>query len=140
MVEFWYRMYDGTAYSDGSLSFHLDEYQVVGRTPKGVWLHAPNENNGVHGDRKFVLHPIEGALERGADPGRRFAYPTKQHALFSYERRKLRQVQHLERQLEKASRLHAAVRDRKFEEYKGLYGTHFRLTDSRNDDFTFEEY
>lgn len=140
MDEFWYRMQDGTAYADGSLCFHMEAFRVLVHTPKGVWLHAPSENNGIHENRKFVLHPNEGALERGFDPGRRFAYPTKEHALFSYERRKLRQMQILERQLMKARRLHAALKDGKFEELDGFYGTLFRLTDGLNDDFSFEEY
>lgn len=139
--EYWYRLEDGTAYADGSLSVLVRWYRVLTHTPKGVWLSAPDEKNGVWGDRKLVLQPNTKGFEKGYDPGRRFAYPREDMALWSYRRRKEVQVSRLEAQLERTRRLYQAVRDGKYERQDGYFGAALlHIRDGRDDDFTFAEY
>lgn len=138
--EYWYRFEDGTAYADGTVSVRIERFRVIVHTPKGVWLHAPNENNGVHGGRKLVLQPNHEGFRKGYDPGRRFAYPDEAMALWSYRRRKEVQAGKLRVQLDRAERLHAAVRDGKYERVEGFFGTYLNVKDGRKDDFRFEEY
>lgn len=65
-----------------SYTSSLKMYEVLKHTPKGVWLHTPFENNGVHGPKKFVRR----------DTRKRWACPTKMEALESFLQRKRRRV------------------------------------------------
>ena len=97
MIDFWYRYYE-VWYSPGSdesgdplpgrgeMKIHLEEWQVVKHTPKGVWL-------SLYGDRKFVLKSA----------AKRYACPTKKEALQSLVARKTRQIRILTEQRERAS-------------------------------------
>ena len=138
--EHWFRMADGTRYADGSFCVHVWRFRVLQHTPKGVWLHAPDENNGVHGERKLVLLPNAASFAKGHDPGRRFAYPTEEMAWWSYRRRKQVQASILREQLKHAERVVAGLEVGAFLRQEGLYGTVYRLKDKREDDFSFQEY
>jgi hypothetical protein len=140
--EHWYRMVDGTRYADGSFCVICLEFRVLQHTPKGVWLHAPDENNGVHGERKLVLLPDAASFAKGYDPGRRFAYPTEEMAWWSYRRRKQVQASILRSQLAHAERLCAALDvEGSFLRQPGLFGSgSYHLRDGRNAEFRHEEY
>lgn len=77
----WYRYYDHR----GSYGFEvvLEKVPVVKETPKGVWLDD-------YGQKKFCLK----------DARRRWAYPTVELAKNSFEIRKRKQLQHLQRQID----------------------------------------
>lgn len=134
MSEKWFRLHDGTRYADGSFSVLVAEYPVLHHTPKGVWL-----DDGT--SKRCVMQPNFEAFAKGYDPGRRFAYPTEEMALWSYRRRKQRQVELLTAQLRHAERVHAAIKEGLFVRHRGLIGgAYLRLTDGKEDDFSFEEY
>ncbi len=105
MTEYWYR-YDETHYAPpadeygeyhgkGSIRIHLNEYTVIRRTPKGVWLSRwpvtlwLGEEAGDREER-FVLK----------DAWKRFACPTKEEAQASFIARKKRQLKILRAQAE----------------------------------------
>jgi hypothetical protein len=94
-TEFLYR-YDTIKYSLGINEFdeslpgyrlvlHLWEYPIIKRTPKGVWISS-------YSFKKFVL--LYGR--------KRFAWPTKEEALFSFQKRKEAQIRILTSQLKTA--------------------------------------
>ncbi len=93
VTEVWYR-YD--KYSENHI--HAFEYPVLKHTPKGVW----RDN---YGKKRFVLK----------DGLKRFALPTKKEALESYIRRKKKQIQLLNHQLETA-RLCLMIANSQYEE------------------------
>ena len=138
--EHWYRMVDGTRYADGSFSVYVSKFRVLQCTPKGVWLHAPDEQNGQHGERKFVLLPDVRSFDKGYDPGRRFAYPTEEMAWWSYRRRKQVQASILREQLRHAERVVAGLEAGAFQRHEGLYGVTYRLKDDLDLEFTSPEY
>lgn len=107
--EYWFRFQDGDLNANGSLQFKCIGFRVLERTPKGVWLATPwRESGGVdrgsHRAKTFVLN----------DATRRYAYPNKEEALYSYKRRKAKQVSILKRQFKKAERLLEALRNTAF--------------------------
>ena len=71
-------------FENGDGAVWIYRFRVIRRTKAGAWL-------DVWGEEKFVL---DGA-------GRRYAYPTEDAAWESFKIRKVRQRQHLEKQLEK---------------------------------------
>lgn len=99
MVEHLFRFVDGYDSEERAIVCHA--FRVVKQTRCGFWISTPDRQNGVHGDRKFVKAP-----QRGEG---RFAYPTEEEALNSYRIRKMRQIQHLNRALDLATRLHHMV-------------------------------
>lgn len=88
MTEVYYR-YDEVAWSAGAdeygdpisrrpgsgITVECYEYEVISRTPKGVWI-------SVYGDKRFVNN----------DWAKRYALPTKEEALKSFIARKTRQI------------------------------------------------
>jgi hypothetical protein len=102
VIEFYYR-YEDVQYAapldefdnpqgPGRLAVELREYQVVKRTPKGVWL-------SLYGDRRFVLNSAT----------RRFACPTKAEAQESFLARKKRQISIHQGSIKRAERAMAIV-------------------------------
>ena len=100
METHWYRVNarriahfddDGDFVHSYSYVAQIREYEVLKHTPKGVWLHCPFEDNGVHGSRKFVRR----------DSRKRWACPTKAEALESFLQRKRRRVEILTAQIAK---------------------------------------
>jgi hypothetical protein len=89
---YWYR-YDDIQYASpldeyervgiGEIKVHLQEYRVVKETPKGVWLQQQSSFSKFgDSDRRFVLK----------DARKRFACPTKEQAMESFEARKKAQI------------------------------------------------
>lgn len=146
MTERLYRFYDGPQYADGSLSFECRTFDVLKRTPKGAWIKADLEYNGAHGDNKFVLNPNIVAFEAGGDPGRRFAYPTEQMALYSYHKRKERHVIRLRRQLDKAMRLKNALEKKEYRppisstKPRDFVYVYHRVTDGRDEELKIDKW
>jgi hypothetical protein len=70
------------------ITYRFEEYQVVKRTRCGVWL--SDRWNDV---RRFVLN---------GTTGKRFAYPDKAAAIYSFYRRKSMEVARLEHRLKTA--------------------------------------
>ncbi len=98
-VEYLYRYEASCSYWEGGsaeVRFHLYEYQVLRRTPKGCWIllndyYWPREEIPKR-CQKFVLDPIN-------DHCRRWAYPDKTRAWESFSIRKHWRKKHLTRQL-----------------------------------------
>ena len=84
LVEYYWR-YDSVWYGNDTVKVYLCQYTIDKRTPKGVWV-----TDGY--TRKHVLH----------DARKKFAYPSVQEALVSFQARKVRQVQIVRAQLRHA--------------------------------------
>lgn len=138
--EHWFRVVDGTRYADGSFCAHVWTFRALRHTPKGAWLHAPGEQNGVHGEEKFVLLPDAVAFAKGYDPGRRFAYPTEEMAWWSYRRRKQVQASILRAQLQHTERVLVGMEAGSFLRIQGVLGPLYRLKDGRDKEFRSQEY
>ena len=82
-TEFLYR-YEAVNSLD-ALFLQVHMFPIIKRTPKGVWI-------DVWGLKKFVL--LSGR--------KRFAWPTKEEALFSFQKRKEAQIRILTSQLKTA--------------------------------------
>lgn len=83
----WYR-YDGWADLDGSME--PLEWRVLKVTPRGVWLHESWDVGGKV-TKKFVL----------LNAGKKWAHPSKDDALYSFIRRKQRQIKIMTAQMER---------------------------------------
>lgn len=95
----YYRLNDEIIYDESRIIAEVQVFTLVRRTRKGAWIrpsHLLVRKQGgpfpLRGKDRFVLD----------GPGRRYAYDTMEAAIESFEIRKRRQVQHLERQLERA--------------------------------------
>lgn len=91
MSEVYYR-YDGYEYAQ------CDTYPVLRRTAKGVWINIGLSYPGLEKE-KFIL---DGARKR-------WAYPTKELALESFQIRKERQIRHCNDMIERANKALVAV-------------------------------
>ncbi len=108
---YWYRFSESVTYNikfDSyflelcSVKLKLEEYKVIKKTACGVWI-----NLGV-GEKKFVLEKAK----------KRWACPTIEEALISFEYRKRKQVKILKDQLEISSKaLVAAEKLKKSKNY-----------------------
>ena len=76
-------------YECGSVNLCMTYYDIVARTPKGVWIEFYGKK------RKFVL--LYGR--------KRYAYPTQIEALVAFHARKASHIKHLIRELDLAKRL-----------------------------------
>ncbi len=88
--DIWYRVESGSSYGpNGSLT--VLEFEVLRVTPKGVWL-----NGSKHYDVREFFVLLEGKKKR--------AYASLAEALYSFIRRKERQLIHLDAQVNRASK------------------------------------
>lgn len=97
--EFWYRVQE-THYAapldeydrpcgEGSTIVRLYKYRVISHTPKGVWVWE-----GVCSGKRFVR----------TEARKRFACPTVEEAIASFQARKARQLGILNAQIKKVNR------------------------------------
>lgn len=83
-----------------SIALHLNEYDVVKTTPKGVWINLTDEFDDV-AQQKFVLN----------NANKKWACPTPELALESFIARKNRQIKILRAQVDTATEaLNVALR------------------------------
>lgn len=73
-------------FANSIVDIEPDTYVVLSTTPKGVWVIYPYCKAG----KKFILNNAK----------KKFAYPTKDEALYAFYRRKLKQKRILECTLE----------------------------------------
>ena len=102
--EWMFRM-EANTYYNNQISLRYDEYKIISRTLKGVWVvpeymvtyRYPEEDLKEH--RKFILN----------DGKKRFAYETREKAKNAFLFRKRRHIIILKSQLSKAESAYAAV-------------------------------
>jgi hypothetical protein len=112
----YYRYDDPILYDEYSSSneLYLREYEVIKKTPCGVWILFPNKNiwdsknNKYQLGKKFIL---ERSTWYKTITKKRFAWPTKAEALASYIYRKEYQVNILEYKLENAKEFLAKAKE-----------------------------
>jgi hypothetical protein len=79
-------------YEDGTDSPHIHVYPVLRETRKCYVIDGPGNERG----ERFIIK----------DPGgRRFAYADREHAMWSYRRRKTRQIEHCQKTIDKARKM-----------------------------------
>jgi hypothetical protein len=90
-VVWYYRYYD-----HGENYIGVEQFKVLRRTPKGVWLDTPN---GWPQTTRFVLDGF----------GKRYAYPTLEAAWASFRIRKMRHLQHLAAQHDRIKKIYDGI-------------------------------
>jgi hypothetical protein len=80
------------------VTIQLYLYQVIKRTPCGVWIEHPDKPQG-----KFILLNTRKA----------FAYPTKEEAWNSFSIRKARQLRHKNRELSMVQEVNRLIKEQK---------------------------
>ncbi len=107
MVEYWYRVYE-TRYApsldefenpigEGEVKVTIEPFQVIRKTPCGVWIAPPwafADENGHYKCQRWVKR----------DANKRFACPTIVEAVESFKARKVRQIKILNAQIRSAER------------------------------------
>jgi hypothetical protein len=112
----YYRYNDPLVYDEYSYSnnLYLEEYEVIKKTPCGVWILFPDKNiwntktNKYDLGKKFIL---EQSIYNKTITKKRFAWPTKKEALNSYIHRKTYQIGILENKLENAKTFLAKAKE-----------------------------
>lgn len=99
----WYRVW-GDVYEHAGPALTFREYEVVRETEKSVYLRLTYLDVVTGLEDLSKLKRVQ-KIEPG-EGGRRWAYPTKELAIASFIQRKMRQGQHLRRQLDRADALH----------------------------------
>ena len=83
--EIFYREVN-SRWSDDRLAISVEEFTVVRRTPKGCWI----VNSYWHGRGEYPKHMEKFILN---DAGKKYAYPTREEARYSFIKRKQREIQ-----------------------------------------------
>ena len=123
-VEYWYRYYDfryaapiscgeydEEVIGTSTAAVHLEKFEVIKHTPKGVWI-----NMGL-GDKKFVLKCAR----------KRFACPTIEEAKESFLARKKRQLRIHQARVEHILDVMYLIENDLMKERYGGYAKHKRL-------------
>jgi hypothetical protein len=90
---------------DSLNELQLEQYEVLKKTPCGVWIKYPRNDKYLYSPmkyiegKKFILRKIY-SYPIYKVPRKCFAWPTKEEALISYIARKEKQIRLLEGQLE----------------------------------------
>ena len=112
----YYRYSDPILYDEYSSYNNLDleEYEVIKKTPCGVWILFPNRNRWNVKTQKYDLGKkfiLEQSTWYKTITKKRFAWPTKKEALDSYIYRKTYQIGMLENKLENAKTFLAKAKE-----------------------------
>jgi len=84
----------------------LEYWRVISHTPCGYWIRQVFSENDP---ASMLFNDPANKRYMRSKAARRFAWPTKREAIYSFMRRKARQIEHLTNQLDFAKRaLHVA--------------------------------
>ena len=95
-------------------NIYLEEYEVIKKTPCGVWILFPDKNRWNTKNKKYDLGKkfiLERSTWYKTITKKRFAWPTKKEALDSYVHRKTYQIGMLEYKLENAKTFLAKAKE-----------------------------